>query len=459
MRRQRRPKPTIFDRVRGAILRGLFSGYGGGSGAPYDMWGLRSFLGGSQFDYQTEAGNLWENSIVLSCIRWISDNLPAAILGVGENDESPDWDPDHPAAQLIAHPNKDYDGATLWAGTVLSLVCDGNAYWRKVRARSGAPVELWWVPSFRCSPVWPRDGSEFISGYEMQVDGKCIPFRKADIVHLHNSVIDPMNERKGISPLRAALREICTDNEAATYTSALLRNSGVPGALMSPDGVGRDGQPIQFSEKQRADLKTVYKQDFTGDMRGGVLVSSLPIKLQQFPFNPEQMRIDFAHEWAESRICSLLGIHPEVIGLQVGTKNSSAKAGHEDRRRAAYEGLIVPYQDLLARQLTMQLLDVETTGDFEYGHKKVFGWNRGGVSILSESAQDLYERAEMAYHAGFITRNEARAMVGLGKVKGGDIFYDEADAEIMDEDVGKKAPKGKKPKKEPLPDDEDNDGS
>jgi HK97 family phage portal protein len=398
---------------KGALGR-LFSGFGGAGDSAIGYFGVWPFLPGSSFDYRSEAGLLWDNSIVLAGIGWIATTLPEATLGVGRR-SIPAGDPEHPAARLIRSPNLDYDGTSLWAGTVLSLVTDGNAYWRKVRSRSGKVTELWYVPHFRIEPVWPRDGSEFISGYAMRVDGQNVHLPKDDIVHLRHHVIDPANERKGMSPIKAALREICTDNESATYTAALLRNSGVPGALLSPEA-GPDGRDLMFGPQQQDDLAALWKAKFTGDHRGEPMVAPVPMKVQPFSFNPQQMLVDRVADRSEERICALLNLPPVVLNLGTGLRNANTRASYVEARKAAYEGNIVPTQDRLARQLDLQLLPEFEPRDSGLG----FQWDRSAVEVLQESEDARFTRAGQAYRDGILTANEARELLGMASVAGGD---------------------------------------
>lgn len=389
------------------LLKGLsklFPGTGG-DGFGIGLWGPWPFLPGTQFDFRSEAGPLWENSIVLAGISWIASALPEATLGVGKIGSHP-VSPNHPAALLVASPNSDYDGTRLWSGAVLSLITDGNAYWRKVRSQTGRPIELWHVPHQRIEPVWPSDGSAFISGYRMRVDGHDVLLDKDDVVHLRSQLMDPLNERKGLSPLKAALREICTDNECASFTAALLRNAGVPGALISPEG-GADGREIVFERKQREDLIALWKSKFTGDRRGEPFVAPIPMKVQPFSFNPQQMLTDRVTERPEERICALLNIPPVVLSLGTGLRTSTAKASYQDSRRAAYEGCIVPMQNRLARQLTRQLLP-----DFDSDGLE-FRWDRSQVEVLRESEDARCARACQAFQAGILSRDEARALIGI----------------------------------------------
>lgn len=385
----------------------MFPGYGGDGLGGLGLFGLWPFLPGASYDYQTEAGALWENAIVMAGINWMATTLPEAVLGVGPAGGR-EIDPHHPAARLILQPNGDYDGTHLWAGAVLSLVVDGNAYWRKVRSGSGHVAELWYVPHYRVEPIWPNDGSAFLTGYKMRIDGKDLILPKDDMIHLRHHVLDPMNERKGISPLKAALRDICTDNESASYTASLLRNAGVPGALICPEGASGSDRELVFERRQREELASLWRSKFTGDRRGEPFVAPVPMKVMPFSFNPQQMLIDRVTERPEERICALLNIPPVVLNLGTGLRNATAKASFEDSRRAAYEGNIVPTQNRLARQLTQQLLP-----DFG-GDGLEFKWDRSAIEILKESEDSRYLRAGQAYQNGLMTRDEARQVIGLG---------------------------------------------
>ncbi|KKL99671.1 hypothetical protein LCGC14_1812090 [marine sediment metagenome] len=181
-----------------------------------------------------EIGDGTSSDIVVTPIRWLQRAFKEATITVTVDGEIAENDP---LPELIATPNEFYSSDHLYAGTLWSLLTAGNAYWLKVRNGNGKVVELWWVPDQLVEPKWPDDGDVFISHYQYNVGGKEIKLEPADVVHFRDGV-DPQNMRKGLSPLRSLLREIWTDNEAAVFTAALMRNGGVPGLVISPDEPG-----------------------------------------------------------------------------------------------------------------------------------------------------------------------------------------------------------------------------
>jgi phage portal protein BeeE len=45
---------------------------------------------------------------------------------------------------------------------------------------------------------------------------------------------DPNNLLRGFSPLAAVMREVYTDDQAANFTAAILKNLGIIGVIFSP---------------------------------------------------------------------------------------------------------------------------------------------------------------------------------------------------------------------------------
>ena len=72
-------------------------------------------------------------------------------------------------------------------------------------SKDGRLRELYLLDSEQVAPRWPEDGSEFISHYEMRVEGVPQVIDKRDIIHFRYG-LDPRNHRLGMSPLACALR-------------------------------------------------------------------------------------------------------------------------------------------------------------------------------------------------------------------------------------------------------------
>ncbi len=363
---------------------------------------FRVRMPGSHYNYSAEAGTLWMNSAVAIGLGWIADNFPVPKLRVdGESDGRPRGPiSGHPLTQLIHRPNSEYDAFTLWQATVLSYIVDGNAYWIKARGQNGRPLELWWRPHWQIEPIYPEDGSQFISHYEYRINGRAVQLDRSDVIHFRDG-IDPHNERKGFSRIKALVREICADNEANTFTVGILKNMGVPGLMISPP----EGERINDYDVQS--IKDRFREEFSGDHRGGVLVNPTGARLERVGFSPEDLALDQIRRVPEARICAALRLPPQVLGLTSG-EISKTYTNYAEARRAAYQDCLIPLQQRFAEILNQQLLT--DLGDPEHEHVH---WDYSGVDALREIQDATARNAASLFKDGLISRDEARTMIGL----------------------------------------------
>jgi len=355
---------AAFKAAGAALTRPIpFTGRGGLS----SFW---DWLPGSQYDYEAEAGTLWKNSIVLACLKWIETNFPEAPLVVyegGAGTAAAGLKPvdGHPLTALIRRPNDFYGPDLLWAGTLMDLAF-GNAYWLKVRCATGEPVQLWWIPATLLEPAWPADGSAFISHYVYHVNGQKTSIPTSEIVHFRDGV-DPDNYRKGLGRLGSVLREVCTDNEAATLSASLSRNMGVPGVVISPESLPGAGtaSSVGLKAEARREMEETWAAKFTGEGRGRPFISALPLKVQPVGFSPADLAMDVMRRVPEERISAALGVPAIVAGLGAGLARSTF-SNFKEAREAAYENGIIPRQRLIGLQLDVQLLpDFATSRTFQ----------------------------------------------------------------------------------------------
>jgi len=368
----------------------------------YDTLGPR--LPGANFDYAKEVGDPWLNSAVAICLGWIADNVAEPSLRVMRRNASGVAEPvpEHPLARLLARPNPFYDGEALLAATAMSYAADGNAYWIKARGAGGvgSPLELWYVPSTQIRPIWPDDGTAFLSGYEYRVDDRCHLLALEDVVHFRYGV-DRANPRLGVSRLYPVLREIYSDNEANTITAALLRNMGIPSVLITPGGQG------EIAGGDAGRLMTTFQASTTGELRGMPIVAETPMRVDRIGLSPEELALDRIRNVPEARICASLRLPAMVVGLSVGD-STRTYANYQVARRAAYEDCLGPMQRRIARTLNTQLLP-----DLGDPAREECDWDYSRVAALAPDLTEMYQRNNVAVQGGWMTPAEARALAGL----------------------------------------------
>lgn len=368
------------------------------AGARWNWW---SGYGRSRYNFRAEIGDGRSNSIVQATVLWACRTFPEAPVRVSSINRDGELDPirDHPLKQLLDTPNPYYAGELLWASTLSDWMISGNGYWLKLRSQGDRVVQLWWVPSTMIEPKWPDDGSAYLSHYEYTPNGEAIRLETRDVVHFRYLTLDPSNPRKGISPIASLAREIFTDDEAASYTAAMLRNVGVPPVVISP---GKDARP---TKEELEEVKSGFMEKTTGEHRGEPMVMRSETHVQVLGFNPQQMDLRNVRGIPEERVSALYGIPAAVVGLGSGLANSKVGATMSEFREQAYENMITPTQRLLAAELRTQLLP-----DFGDPARLRIDFDLSQVRVLQEDQNALYERLNAT---AWMTLDEKRSAVGL----------------------------------------------
>ncbi len=381
----------------------------------------------TNFDYQREVAPML-NSAVTACVHWFMRSFPEAPICVYANyNETTEKIKPHPATELLRLPNQYYSGTTMMMSVIADYLVNGNAYIMKVRNLQNQVIQLWYTPAALIKPAFRKnDPTTFISHYEYRPIGSKIDVDPEDVIHLRWG-LDPQNNREGLSPLKAVLREIFTDDEAANYSASLLKNMGVAGLFIVP----RDGS-VNLSREAAEVMKDKFKERFTGDRRGEPFVSNMPLDIQNISFSPSEMNLRDVRTIPEERVCAALGVPAIVAGLGAGLSRSTF-SNMSEAREMAYENGIIPVQRLIATDLTTQLMsEFETANNFE------FGFENDNIRILQEDRTAEANRASTLFQGGVITRGEARLMTGFESEEIDNVFR--APTNINEVDRDERAP-------------------
>lgn len=359
-------------------------------------------------DLAREVGDGTGADVLMSPVRWLQRAMTQApIVALDTNGDPVDGSD---LAELVRTPNLEYSREVLLAGTVLSLCLDGNAYWLIARDNGGRPVELWYAPHIAIEPAWPRDRSDvFISHYEYEAGGRTINLAPEDVVHFREGV-DLDNVRKGLSPMKGLLREVWTDNEAAIFTAALLRNGGIPGVVVSPAD-----KEVTIEPDQAKAIEARIETKFGRGGRGRPLVMTAATNVEQFGFSPRELDLSPLRDVSEERVCAALGVPAAVVGFGAGLQQTKVGATMEALVRSAWRDGVIPLQCVIAGELTRQLAPAF--------HVDECAFDNSNVQALQENADAVAKRSAELYKAGVITRAEARTMNGIGDNDSADEVY------------------------------------
>lgn len=311
---------------------------------------FRPGLPGSTVDYAAEVNNGMQSSVVTSALCWMMRTFPEAPLIVQrENEEKWEKVAGHPLAKLLRKPNPEYGGVVLWQATIMDF-CFGEAFWLKIRNGLGDVVELWWIPRARITPMPNPETGELLNYQYNPGYGGMRDLEPTDVVHFRFGR-HPVNILRGFSPLAAVMREVFTDDQAANFTAAILKNYGVIGVILSP----KAGAGIIPPDKLKG-IKEEAQQNFTGDKRGSALVSAGPMEAQVLQYNLSGFDVSPVRDIAEERVTAALGIPAAVIGFGTGLQQTKVGATMREMIKLAWQGGIEPNQRAMADELDRALL-------------------------------------------------------------------------------------------------------
>lgn len=317
----------------------------------------------------------------------------------------------HPMAAIVRRPNPFYGYSTLIAGTILSRIVDGNAYWFKVRNLMGEVVELWYVPHFLVEPRWDKAGAQYITHYDYTLPdaagGRPVTVRMPveDVVHIRHG-IDPENVRKGLSDLAALWREVGLLREGTIYGAAILRNMGIPGLMIIPE------EGVSISPTGATAIKERIRDQVAGKARGGTVVIPEPVKIESVGFSPEDLALDKFIAVPESRLAAAIGIPPMAIGLVSG-EGQRTYANVKEAREQAVEDWLLP----TARDMSDDV-DFQLRGDFGLSEDERFIFNTGRLRELQVDTVARRQTLVQAVGGPYLTINEARLEEGRKPIDG-----------------------------------------
>lgn len=384
--------------------------------------------------YRTLVGDLSRNSLIMAAVRFLGDALPEAPLqekikkggASGEKGKS-EVVAASKAVKLWNKPNEFYSGSTLKRGLAFSLVLASNAYIIKNFDNNGAfPIELWWEPHWTCRPVWPTDGSEFISNYEVYRQGEWLPIATENVIHIRDGM-HPYNLRIGLSGNDSILRELYGDGEAANYYASLMGGSGIPGFLVGIDKDVKIDQPgVERMEKMIVSKTTGERKGQPMIIKGG--------RAYKLGYSPREMNLVETRYMAEDRFCATQGIPAVVLELGSGQAHSIYNNVNMAMERA-WRSYVCPKLTMIEEELTNNFLpDFYDKAPEDEGRYLMH--DLGEVQALQEDVDAKAKRHGQLLKDGVEKRSEARSALGLGSSIEGDeevdnVFYISGSTQIL----------------------------
>ena len=312
---------------------------------------------------------------------------------------------DHPVARLLERPfpESKLTKYRLLSGVMHDLCIYDNAFLLKVDL--SGQLALWPISPTHIRP----QGSEWAGAdsYEIRGDKGKRTIDASQIIHFHG--YNPADMRQGSSSIET-LRQILAEEHAATmYREQLWRNGArVAGYLQRPKDAPR-WQPDARS-RFAADWRAQYTGD--GPQSGGTPVLEDGMTFSPSGVSPKDAQYVESRRLTREEVAVAYHVSPAMVGMAEAMNFSSMRELHQ----MLYQDTLAPYLTQIAQDLENQLLedvDPSASDGSSYIEFNLSEKLRGSFEDQSRSLQS-------AVGAPWMTRNEARGILNLSDIDGGD---------------------------------------
>ncbi len=366
------------------------------------------------------------NSAVFAVVRFKAHAFAEAPQRLFVRDDNDKWAavPGSDVELLLRKPNPYMTRHHAAGYNIYSTEVIGTAYWWKRRSAAGRVVEMWPLRPDLVDPLAGKelaasqlatinegmptgydrvDADSFIAAYRYQPGGLEFLIAPSEIVKLYD-MPDPVDPRRGAAPMATVLREVLADEEAGQFATALVKNMGVPGVIMSPDVPEGEGPDPEEAE----DMKEEYQQNFGGANRGKpYIVSGGPMKVNVVSFTPEQMDFKTVRRVPEERISAVGDVPAILAGLGAGLDRSTY-ANWREARESMTEDSVIPLWEGFGIQWTEALRI-----DFDLSDDEEIRYDLANVRSLQPDKTDAAVRMNTAITGGWAKVSEGRGELNL----------------------------------------------
>lgn len=314
-------------------------------------------------------------------------------------------DMNHPLVKLIIRPNPYQSWGKFIENLTGYYYVAGNGYVHRVGpGATKPPKELWLLRPDRVQVIPsknPAAGPIARYDYKVKDESKIVPLgpdRNIDMtpwqVVKHFKTFNPLDDLYGLSPIRASARVVDQMNEAAVLNFKLLKNGARPSGAFVVKGA--------IDEKLEAELKKQLEEQYGGSGNAGKqLLLTGDMDWKQMGMTQKDMDWIEGQKMNSRRICSTMGVAPELIGdVQNKTYNNQKEA-----RKALFVETVMPHLDNIQDELNAWLTPM-------FGDNIQIGYDKDDIDVIKDERTELWGRVLQAVDSSVITPNEGRFALG-----------------------------------------------
>lgn len=303
----------------------------------------------------------------------------------------------HPVLLLLKNPNRRHTYRNLLYGLVRSLIVSGDGI---LEILDTPELGLQNVPYQWLRQQLPQKQDQNIN-YWMHSWTDYRTIDESKICHLIWQPYD-RNQVIGESPLVPVYAEIKLDRAAIEGAYGRL-NSPIAGLVMSPKEA--EGAPITAKEKEELREQA---RDLRGTQAGQMMLVEGRFDVTELTGATHRFTYKEFHDLCEERISGVLGIHPRVLYLGAGLKQTQGIGSSMDAEiRLSWQNGAIPFGTMIAEGLSKHLLPMLGYRGLE------LRFDFGALDFETEEEKMAkVNRIMLMEEKGYITHEEALTELG-----------------------------------------------
>lgn len=308
---------------------------------------------------------------------------------------------DHQLAVLLKQPAPHTTRYRLIDALVQDLAVYDNAYWLKVRDFE-QPKALVRLDPLRTCPI--GDNAFMASAFEYRGGRGIQTFDAEQVVHFRG--YNPQDPREGASPIEALRTILAEDYQAANYREQMWRNGARASGYLQ-----RPVEAPEWSREARDRFRLQWQAQYSGEgaNAGGTPILEDGMAFVSASVTPEQAQYLEARKLTREEVAAAYHIPPPMVGILDHATYSNITEQH----KIMYQDCLGPWLQMISQEIELQLLS-----DFGDRDDVYVEFNIG--EKLRGSFEEQAEQLQVATGAPYMLRNEARALLNLPQVDGGD---------------------------------------
>lgn len=385
---------AIIESIDGLVTSSAPSLFGGSVATTLPLYG------GLRVDYAAIYRSQHE---VRSVIDFLARNIAQVPLHAYqlEEDDGRERLRTGPLVRTVEQPDPGITFSAWLDALVKDLAIYDEAFRIKIRGEDGR-IALVRVPV----PLVEILGSSTMVPQAYRITGRNggVEYPAEDVIHFHG--YNPLDLRRGLSPLEA-LRQLIAEQVAAAEHREGLWRQGARASLV----IERPSGAPQWSEAARERFRAEWESSYSGAGSSGrtaVLEEGMQAKPLE-AFSPRDSQYLESARLSREIVATSYGVPLGLLGL--GSANSSSLT---EQHRQLYQDCLAPWLSQIEQGLAIQLLpefdeaDEGTYLEFQLAEK------------LRGSFEEQAAVLQASVGAPYLTRNEARARINLPAIPGGD---------------------------------------